>query len=226
MQLNLDLFEDTTRWPRKPYCSEDKTARFIRSLSSAIKRPYIQANPPYLRVWSIYDVDRAGGALAWEDANLPPPSWAAINKENTHAHLVWGLSAPVLVDSPDMRQAPLRYLCAVEAAFRESLQADQGYAGLITKNPAHPLWRTLRGNRLAYDLGELADDAGFADARRPPDEDGAHAGHVQQEVNQFGGADGSHWDYPEAENNPARRGKADGRGDCWVVMLFSKITSA
>ncbi|MDD3500782.1 MAG: primase C-terminal domain-containing protein, partial [Sulfurovum sp.] len=32
-----------------------------------------------------------------------------------------------------------------------------GYSGLITKNPAHPLWRTLRGPRLAYELGELAE---------------------------------------------------------------------
>lgn len=156
-QLNLDLFHDTARWPRKPYCSDDKTARHVRSLSQAILRPYIQANPPYLRVWSIYDVDRAGAALAWEAAGLPPPSWAAANPENAHAHLVWGLTAPVLVDSPDMRQAPLRYLCAVEAAFRERLQADQGYSGLITKNPAHPLWRTLRGPQMAYELGELAD---------------------------------------------------------------------
>lgn len=156
-QLHLDLFQDTARWPRKPYCSDDKTARYIRSLESAIKWPYIQANPPYLRVWSIFDVDRAGGALAWEAAGLPPPSWAAANRENAHAHLVWGLSAPVLVDSPDMRQGPLRYLCAIEAAFRERLQADQGYSGLITKNPAHPLWRTLRGPQMAYELGELAD---------------------------------------------------------------------
>ena len=156
-QLHLDLFADASRWPKKPYCSDDKTARCIRSLASAIKRPYIQANPPHLRVWSIYDVDREGGALAWEDAGLPPPSWAAVNRENAHAHLVWGLSAPVLVDSPDMRQGPLRYLCAVEAAFRERLQADPGYSGLITKNPAHPLWRTLRGPRLAYELGELAE---------------------------------------------------------------------
>lgn len=153
----LDLFADPTRWPRKPYCSEDKTARHIRSLSSAIKRPYIQANPPHLRVWSIYDVDRAGGALAWEDANLPPPAWAATNQENGHAHLVWGLSAPVLVDSPDMRQGPLRYLCAVESAFRERLQSDSGYSGLITKNPAHPLWRVLRGPHIHYELGELAE---------------------------------------------------------------------
>jgi hypothetical protein len=156
-QLELDLF-DSDRWPRKPYCSDDLSSGvYIRSLQSAIKKPYIQANPPYLRVWSIYDVDRPGGAIAWEDANLPPPSWAAANRVNAHAHLVWGLSAPVLVDSPDMRQGPLRYLCAVEAAFREKLQADQGYAGLITKNPAHPLWRTLRGPQLAYDLGDLAE---------------------------------------------------------------------
>lgn len=156
-QQVLELFADTTRWPRKPYCSDDKTARSIRSLASAIKRPYIQANPPYLRVWSIYDIDRPGGAIAWEDANLPPPSWASANRENGHAHCVWGLTAPVLVDSPDMRQGPLRYLCAVEAAFREKLQADQGYSGLITKNPAHPLWRTLRGPQASYDLAELAE---------------------------------------------------------------------
>jgi len=129
----------------------------IRSLASAIKRPYIQANPPHLRVWSIFDVDRPGAAVLWEDQGLPPPSWAAVNRENGHAHLVWGLSAPVLVDSPDLKQGPLRYLCAVESAFRARLQADQGYSGLITKNPAHPLWKTLRGPRLGYELGELAD---------------------------------------------------------------------
>lgn len=152
-----DLFEDVERWPHKPYCSDDKTARRIRSLANALKYPYIQANPPHMRVWSIFDVDRAGGGLAWEDSGLPPPAWASINKENGHAHLVWGLTVPVLVDSPDMRQAPLRYLCAVESAFRAKLNADSGYSGLITKNPSHPLWRVLRGPRMSYDLGELAE---------------------------------------------------------------------
>ena len=153
----LDLFE-ASRWPRKPYCSDDlEQGLCIRSLASAIKRPYIQANPPHLRVWSIFDVDRPGAAVLWEDQGLPPPSWAAVNRENGHAHLVWGLSVPVLVDSPDLRQAPMRYLCAVESAFRARLQADQGYSGLITKNPAHPLWKTLRGPQLGYELGDLAD---------------------------------------------------------------------
>lgn len=146
------------RWPRKPYCSDDLEAGLrIRSLTSALKKPYIQANPPNLRVWSIYDVDRPGAAIAWEDNGLPPPSWASANKMNGHAHLVWGLTAPVLVDIEDARKGPLRYLVAVEACFRAALQADQGFAGLITKNPSHPLWRTLRGPRMSYELGELAE---------------------------------------------------------------------
>ena len=152
-----DLFAPE-RWPKKPYCSDDlQSGLRIRSLASALKKPYIQANPPHLRVWSIYDVDRPGAGLAWEEAGLPPPAWSTVNRDNGHAHLVWGLVAPVLVDSPDMRQAPMRYLCAIEAAFRAVLQADCGYSGLITKNPSHPLWRTLMGPQLGYDLGELAE---------------------------------------------------------------------
>lgn len=152
----LSLFADKSRWPHRPYCGEGKAATKIRSLSSALRRPYIQANPPHLRVWSIYDVDRPHAGLAWIDADLPEPAWVSMNRENGHAHLVWGLSAPVLVDSPDMRQEPMRYLCAVEASFREKLGADQGYAGLLTKNPMHPLWHTLVGTRQAYTLAELA----------------------------------------------------------------------
>jgi Replicase family/Primase C terminal 1 (PriCT-1)/Homeodomain-like domain len=153
----LDLF-DTNRWPRKPYCTDNLEAGIrIRSLQSALKHQYIQANPPHLRVWSIFDIDRPGAMLAWEDAGLPPPSWGSKNKANGHAHLVWGLSAPVLVNGLGARDAPLRYLCAVESLMRAKLEADSGYAGLITKNPMHPLWETLRGPRLAYELGELAE---------------------------------------------------------------------
>jgi hypothetical protein len=150
---------DPARWPKKPYCSNDLAEGIcIRALQAALKRPYIQANPPHLRVWSIYDIDRPGAALAWEDANLPCPSWIAVNMDNKHGHLVWGLSAPVLVDSPDLRQGPLRYLCAVEAAFRARLEADQGYSGLLTKNPLHQRWYVLRGPRIDYTLDELVDN--------------------------------------------------------------------
>lgn len=152
-----DLF-DQDRWPHRPYCSDDlEYGLTVRSLWDAIKKPYIQANPPHLRVWSIFDIDRPAAATAWEDAKLPPPAWAAVNKENGHAHLVYGLSAPVLLDAEDARRAPMRYLCAIEHAMRAALVSDQGFSGLITKNPAHPLWHTLRGPRTTYSLGELAE---------------------------------------------------------------------
>jgi hypothetical protein len=148
----FDLFADKSRWPKKPYCTDDlETGIRPRSLVSAIQKKYIQANPPHLRVWTIFDVDYPGAAVAWEDVNLPPPSWATINRSNGHAHLVYGLRAPVLVESIDARQAPIRYLNAVEAAFRAALKADSGYSGLITKNPAHPLWKLLRGPSDHYD---------------------------------------------------------------------------
>lgn len=154
----LDLFADESRWPKKPYCTDDLEAGIrIRSLKQALTKQYIQANPPHLRVWSIYDIDRPGGALAWEQNNLPPPNWATTNRLNAHAHLVYGLSVPVLLESEEARVAPMRYLAAVESAFRAALQADEGYSGLITKNPQHPIWRVLRGPVDFYDLGYLAE---------------------------------------------------------------------
>lgn len=154
----LDLFADIGRWPRRPYCTDDLASGLrIRSLASAVNRAYIQANPAHLRVWALFDIDRPGAAAAWEDADLPPPTWTSINRANGHAHSVWGLTVPVLVDGMGARDAPLRYLCAVESMMAERLKADAGYSGLATKNPVHPLWLTLRGPRLAYSLGELAE---------------------------------------------------------------------
>lgn len=156
------------RWPRRPYCTDDlERGLRIRSLRQALTKPYIQANPPNLRVWSIHDVDRPGAAIAWESAGLPPPSWAAASRVNAHAHLVWGLAAPVLVDTLGARDAPMRYLAAIESYMREKLRADPGYTGLITKNPAHPLWRVLRGPRLCYELHELAEWLPDLEKHRP-----------------------------------------------------------
>lgn len=164
----LDLFADIGRWPRRPYCSDDLASGLrIRSLASALTKAYIQANPAHLRVWALFDIDRPGAACAWEDADLPPPTWTSINRANGHAHSVWGLTVPVLADGLGARDAPLRYLCAVESMMSERLKADPGFSGLITKNPAHPLWLTLRGPRLAYSLGELAEYLPNIEKHRP-----------------------------------------------------------
>lgn len=155
-----DLFLQD-RIPKKPYCSDDLSyGIYPRSYACAIKRRYIQVNPPHLRMFMLHDLDYAGAALAWEDCGLPMPAWAAVNRENRHAHLAYALSAPVLTADYSGRQAPLRYLAAVEAAYRAKLDADDGFSGLITKNPVHPHWDLLRGVPEAvrgYDLPYLAE---------------------------------------------------------------------
>ena len=114
----------------------------------------------------LFDIDREGGALAWEDNRLPMPAWATINRENRHAHLAYALAAPVLTADFGGRQAALRYLAAIEAAYRAKLGGDDGFASLITKNPVHPHWELLQGVPEAvrgYDLPYLAD---FIDLQR------------------------------------------------------------
>lgn len=152
----LRLFE-SARLPHRPYCSDDlQYGLKVRPLVSALLHPYLQLNPPTLRFWLIFDVDREGAALAWEDANLPSPAWAAVNPANGHAHLAYALSAPVLV-TENARREPIRFLQGIEGAYRHALDADRGYSGLIAKNPTHSRWRTLYGLQRLWELGELAE---------------------------------------------------------------------
>ncbi len=156
-QFDLGLFGGPERLPRRPYCADDLAHGVrVRGLAQALTKPYIQANPPWMRVWMMLDVDHSDAALRWERAGLAAPSFMTRNRQNGHAHVVYGLAAPVLTNSPDARQAPLRYLCSIEHAYRAALEADPGFSGLITKNPLHPLWETLRGPEGFYTLGQLA----------------------------------------------------------------------
>jgi hypothetical protein len=83
------------------------------------------------------------------------PNYTIINKDNGHAHLVYCLEVPVYLHGNVSRKA-LKFVAAVEAAYSKRLDADEGYIGLIAKNPLHPDWKVLRGPDWAYELGELA----------------------------------------------------------------------
>lgn len=154
MQLDLILTPD--RLPKKPYCTDALGSLKIRQLERALKSRYIQVNPPHLFFWLALDIDRPGGGLAWEEPMLPCPNFSTVNRENGHAHLLWGLSAPVLTTEA-AREAPLRYLNAIKTAYTELTGADRGFAGLITKNPLHEHWRVLKGHNHLFDLHELAE---------------------------------------------------------------------
>ncbi len=73
----------------------------VRSYAAAIKRRYIQVNPPHPRVFMLFDLDDEGAALAWEDNNLPMTAWAALNTVNGGAHLAYVVSTPVLTPEYD-----------------------------------------------------------------------------------------------------------------------------
>jgi hypothetical protein len=155
-----DLF--SSRLPYNPYCTDDLArGLMIRNKASAIQRRYIQHNPPPLLAHMVYDLDRPESASAWEDAYLPPPTWVAVNPENGHCHIAYGLIAPVARTDIALA-APLRLAAAIEFAYCMALGADRSYSGLITKNPLHPHWRVFSpagnaANQGYYELGYLAE---------------------------------------------------------------------
>ena len=158
------------RLPRSPYSADDfRLDMRIRRLERALEKANLQVNLPTARLWMTFDIDRADAADAWKAAGLPPPTWTAINPENGHAHLAWGLAVPVLLGCEAASEKALRYLCAIEGCFAARLGADPGYRGVTTKNPLHPRWTVSRGDHLQlYTLGELAECLPELPTYRPP----------------------------------------------------------
>ncbi|MCA1791055.1 MAG: replication initiation protein [Thioalkalivibrio sp.] len=171
----LDLF-DAQRWPRRPNCKPEKDARpLIRTLAHARRYPYIQPNAPTVLFRLAFDIDRRGAILAWDDAEVAPPNWIAVNPANGHAHAVYELEVPVAMvngDRPDTK--PMRFAASLESAFRIALDADPSYAGHYVKNPGHRRWDTTLYRHEPYDLWELAEWVDLPrkqDLRRKPDMD-------------------------------------------------------
>lgn len=159
MKCAIDAHEifTSSRLPYRPYAADDLSAGLRRHpVAEALLRRHIQPNPEVLLFWLVYDVDRAGAAIDWQDKPLPPPNIVVTNPANGHAHLIYGLELPVCRTDAGSEKA-IRYAAAVEHALRKALRADDGYAGLICKNPLHSHWRTAWIHPALYSLDELAD---------------------------------------------------------------------
>lgn len=161
------LAEFRERLPKKPYHT-DQIGDFLRihRADIAVRARYIQFNGPTHQHWLVFDIDRPGAALDWEDRHVPPPNFTVQNPINGHAHLFYGLSTPVRT-APDGRIAPLKYAAAVQRALRSSLGADMGYSGFLCKNPFNSYWRTAEWEPRLY---ELADFEGWLDLSAKPRE--------------------------------------------------------
>lgn len=128
----------------------------IRQKKIAIKKPFIQHNPPCLISNLVFDVDTSDAYFSWFDANLPTPNWISKNRLNGHAHVGYMLATPVCT-THRARQNIIQYLAKIEQAYSLALGADLGYSGLITKNPFHSEWENHIFDVQPYDLGYLAD---------------------------------------------------------------------
>ncbi|HEC0323629.1 TPA: replication initiation protein [Acinetobacter baumannii] len=143
--------------PHKPYCMDEIPGYMnIRPKAKAIETPYLQINPPCLVTQLIFDIDKSDAFFAWSDANLPQPNWIAKNPKNGHAHIGYMLAAPVCVTN-NARQRVVRYLACIQQAYTLKLGADNGYVGLIAKNPLHEKWDNHILSSELYDLNYLAD---------------------------------------------------------------------
>lgn len=159
----LSLFRE--RLPRRPYCSDDGTARLIRVSQHALRHRYIQHSPPHLLAWLVYDIDHSNARWEWADAGLPVPAWICCNPHpepdglGCRGHVAYGLRVPV-ARCEAARQEPLRLAAAIESAYTHALRADAAFAGFVTKNPCHPhwqVWTPSAANVGIYDLSELAE---------------------------------------------------------------------
>jgi hypothetical protein len=150
----LSIFSE--RLPHRPYCSDDlQYGLQIRPLQTALERRFIQYNSPASINWLTFDIDR----VYCEDSEwaiIAPPNIAVRNPANGHAHLLYGIAAPVSKTAAS-RPAPLRLLSAINEGFRHALGADTGFTELICKNPLHPHWTVTTPRTELYDLGELAE---------------------------------------------------------------------
>ncbi|MCA6722196.1 replication initiation protein [Vibrio sp. 1409] len=140
--------------PYKAYCSSDKTASLIRNQKHAVCFPYIQINSPIQCAWLVFDCDHTD-TLIYERAGLPMPNYIAVSPDSGKFHMAYAIS-PVYT-SENARAKPLAYLAAIQRTYTELLQADKGYAGLMTKNPLHNDWRVIVLHYAQYDLGDLED---------------------------------------------------------------------
>ena len=146
------LFEQSL--PERSYCCDDFGCGLrILPRPAAIRRRHIQPQPPWEHRWLLFDVDREGAWNAAEEAGLPPPTFISINRSNGHAHLGYGLKAPVLMGGKNRRK-PILYLKDIERAMTAALKADVMYRGFICKNPLHDHWETVWSEHL-FDLKEL-----------------------------------------------------------------------
>ena len=125
----------------------------VEPICFAVGRQYLGLSNDRFVNAVIIDCDHAD-ATRWRTCRLPPPTWITITPESGRHHLVWMLACPIY-KGPGAALAPMRYLARVVEAMTYELGGDEGYAGVLTKNPWHPRWHTILPGGQPVELGDL-----------------------------------------------------------------------
>lgn len=158
-QLSLALEQTISKYPAKPYCSDDLSFGVqVRPKHIALLKKYIQPNHPYYTHFFVFDLDypTAYVDLFYDMVGVPVPNLIVENPENGHAHYVYELKTPIY-QTDASKPKPIAFGNAVYSTLRELLKADICYAGLITKNALHKHWRTHILRSEPYTLNQLAE---------------------------------------------------------------------
>lgn len=128
---------------------------------------YIETNPSGMSNLLVVDVDHPDAALRALSSvgHHPLPNAIVSTPKNGHAHAVWALREPV-TRTEYGRRKPLAYAAAVTEGLRRALDGDQGYSGLMTKNPLHEAWQPEFLHTDLWDLAQLEEELG--DHMPPP----------------------------------------------------------
>ena len=158
----LELF-NSSRLASRPYCTDDPTQGLhIRGPEQALRHRHIQVNSPFQIFRIVLDVDhdvRVTAAMDYwyQDFDVPAPNWYALDPAKGTAHVGYELEVPV-ARHDFARRAPMRFANAIGNALTRLLRADQGYGGLLCKNPHSPVWDVGQCHLQPYSLAELGSE--------------------------------------------------------------------
>ena len=164
----------------RPLVGKTRCGKIVASFrvapSAAWKFRYLELNPANSASVLVFDCDDPETLLRvfppfGGPSELPQPNWTSWNLANAHAHVYYCFRAAVHKNL-ESRRAPQIRLAAIAEAYAAKLNADDGYAGILSRNPmSRPhrgAARTQWGRRCGYCLDELAEPVGIGRRARLP----------------------------------------------------------
>ena len=156
---------DAHAWPLVSWGKDPETGAHGSSWRvppwAAWAYPSLELRTPNSLPALIFDIDgrRAWAralAMWWADKEIPAPNWTV--ERGPGGHAVYTLASPVHLGAL-AAERPLKLYARVYEYLGAALEADAGYAGVLTHNPVYQGRdrRTTWGPTWGYELRELAD---------------------------------------------------------------------